>query len=60
MDSTRIKNDFREQYEYYFNFIKQKIKEYYILIKNIYNMDEKGFLISCLSKSKQIFTKETF
>ena len=60
MDSARIKNDSREQYEYYFNLIKQKIKEYHILTKNIYNMDEKGFLIGCLSKSKRIFIKETF
>jgi hypothetical protein len=36
------------------------IKKYYIMAKNLYNYDEKGFLISHLSAIKRIMTKEVY
>lgn len=44
-------------YKKYFKLVKQKIKEYSILPKNMYNMDEKGFLIGALNKMKRVFNR---
>jgi DDE superfamily endonuclease len=37
--------------------LKGKIEKYEIEVHNMYNMDEKGFLIGVLNKSKRIYTK---
>lgn len=58
MDSSRQKADIKESYEHYFSLMKQKIEQYDVQACNMYNMDEKGFLIGVLTKSKRIFTKE--
>jgi len=34
--------------------------EYKIESSNIYNMDEKGFLVGMLTKAKQVFSKAIF
>jgi hypothetical protein len=47
-------------FEYWFSLIASKIEQYGIEAQNIYNMDEKGFLIGSLTKAKQIFTKQWF
>jgi hypothetical protein len=41
----------------YFNLVQEKWKEHDYLPKNIYNMDEKGFLIGVLKKTRRIFTR---
>jgi hypothetical protein len=40
--------------------LARKIDEYNIQPTNIYNMDEKGFLIGMLSKAKRVFSKRQF
>lgn len=40
--------------------LSSKIEQYGIQPKNMYNMDEKGFLIGYLTKSKRVFTKALF
>jgi len=36
-----------------------KMAQYGILPENTYNIDEKGFLISVLQKTKRVFSKTT-
>ena len=33
------------------------MKEYDILLRNTYNMDEKGFMIGVIGKTKRVFDK---
>ena len=42
-------------YSLYFKLLGREITEYNILPKNIYNIDEKGFLISYLKKLIRMF-----
>jgi mannose/fructose/N-acetylgalactosamine-specific phosphotransferase system component IID len=38
----------------------RKIKEYDVQPENMYNMDEKGFLIGILPKGKRIFSRQQY
>ena len=60
IDLARHRADSRSNYEAYFAIIGQKIEEYEISADNIYNMDEKGFLIGELQKSRRVFTRELY
>lgn len=60
MDYSRHKADSKQSYELYFELLKEKIHQYEILPQNTYNMDEKGFMIGVMGKSKRIFSKATF
>ena len=60
MDLYRFKADIVRSYKAYFKLVNKKIEEYDIQIENIYNMDEKGFLIGIMNKTKRIFNKEAF
>ncbi|KAF2422142.1 hypothetical protein EJ08DRAFT_726312 [Tothia fuscella] len=72
IDHSRIKADNPYKYKLYFEKVfsllaycvcsnnrqvAKKIHEYKILPQNTYNMDEKGFLIGVLQKTRRIFTK---
>ena len=45
-------------YEYYFGLVKRKIEQYDVQPQNMYNMDEKGFSLSTITKQHRVFTKE--
>jgi hypothetical protein len=60
LDLARHKTNSRVSYEYYFNILSARIKKYDILPENVYNMDEKGFLISRLQKTQRVFTKDLY
>ncbi|KAL1581768.1 hypothetical protein WHR41_09514 [Cladosporium halotolerans] len=60
IDNSRKKAESPENFEYWFSTIAGKIEQYSIEAQNIYNMDEKGFLIGSLTKAKRIFTKQWF
>lgn len=60
LDSSRKKAESSTEFEHWFTLIGSKIKQYDIQPQNMYNMDEKGFLIGFLSKAKRIFTKDWF
>ena len=59
-DSLRYKADSAWSYRLYFKMVEQKIKGYDVQAYNIYNIDEKGFLISFLTKAKRVYTKSAF
>jgi hypothetical protein len=60
IDSARKRADSAYKYALYFELLARKIDEYNIQPANIYNMDEKGFLIGMLSKAKMVFSKRQF
>lgn len=57
MDRNRHNADSEYKYELYFKLIGDKIEEYSIEPENMYNMDEKGFMIGVLGRSKRIFDR---
>lgn len=57
LESARSKADSVKSYNEYFDSLELKIAKYNVQPHNIYNMDEKGFLIGHLTKSKRVFTK---
>jgi hypothetical protein len=60
LDLARHKADSKASYEYYFDILSARIKKYDILPENMYNMDEKGFLIGRLQKTQRVFTKDLY
>lgn len=57
LELARHKADTKASYEEYFSIMGKKIREYNILPENMYNMDEKGFLLGKLQKTQRVFTK---
>jgi hypothetical protein len=57
MDQDRHQADSEEMYRLFFELLLQKIEEYNIQPEHWYNMDEKGFLIGIIGRSKRIFSK---
>ena len=57
MDNNRHKADSETKYSLYFDLLRHKITEYNIEARHIYNMDEKGFLIGIISRSKRVFSR---
>jgi hypothetical protein len=56
-DLSRKKADNWWQYELYFKRLEGLMTKYEIQEKDIYNLDEKGFLISILNKTRRVFTR---
>jgi hypothetical protein len=57
MDRVRQQADSGVKYKQYYDLLHEKMVEYAILPRNIFNMDEKGFLIGLTGRSKRIFSK---
>ena len=57
MASDRHAADSYDKYSKYFDMLERKISEKNIEAAHTYNMDEKGFMIGVLGKSKRIFSK---
>jgi alkylated DNA nucleotide flippase Atl1 len=60
IDAARKRADSAFKYALYFEFMGRKIKEYDVQPENMYNMDEKGFLIGILPKGKRIFSRQQY
>lgn len=60
MDRQRHKADSVDKYELYFQILKEKIDRFKIQTRLMYNMDEKGFMIGVLGRSKRIFDKDAW
>ncbi|SMR55941.1 unnamed protein product [Zymoseptoria tritici ST99CH_3D1] len=58
LDKNRKQADSVHQYQSYYDLLEEKLKKYNIKTCNTYNMDEKGFMVGMLQKSRRIFTKE--
>jgi hypothetical protein len=60
MDNSRHKADSGEKYRIYFNLLREKIEQYEVEARHIYNMDEKGFMLRAVGRSKRIFSKASY
>ena len=57
IESTRHEADSAERYRLYFNLLAKKVKEFKVLPRDTYNMDEKGFMLGVIGKTKRVFDK---
>jgi hypothetical protein len=60
IDAVRFRANSEAKYDLHFDLLHAKIKEYNVLPENTYNMDEKGFAIGVIGKSKRIFSKTSW
>jgi hypothetical protein len=60
MDLSRHKADSEASFKQYFSVIGAKIEEYNLTPENIYNMDEKGFMLGACQKGRRILCRETY
>ena len=60
LDHNRARADSAFKYTLYFELLRKKLEQYEVEPQNIYNMDEKGFLIGILSKMKRIFSRRRY
>ncbi|KAJ6437943.1 DDE superfamily endonuclease, CENP-B-like protein [Purpureocillium lavendulum] len=55
LDMSRKRADNASRYKAYFELIRTKIEKYNILPCNTYNVDEKGFLLGVINRTKRVF-----
>lgn len=60
LDNNRYKADSGAKYKLYFTLLQEKIEQYRIEPRFMYNIDEKGFLLGNLARSKRIFDKPLY
>jgi hypothetical protein len=60
LDNCRHKADSRSKYSLYFSLLRDKIDQYGVEARHIYNMDEKGFMLGIVSPSRRIFSKASY
>jgi hypothetical protein len=60
MDNSRYKADSGKKYSLYFDLLRDKIDQYHVEARHIYNMDEKGFMLGVVSRLKRIFSKASY
>ncbi|KAL6153674.1 hypothetical protein ACJBU6_06979 [Exserohilum turcicum] len=60
LDNCRHKADSRSKYNLYFSLLRDKINQYHVEARHIYNMDEKGFMLGTVSRSRRIFSKASY
>ena len=52
-DIARKRADNSYQYKLFYELLKEKIEKYEVEVHNMYNMDEKGFLMAYLIRAKE-------
>ncbi|KAF2836603.1 putative pogo transposable element [Patellaria atrata CBS 101060] len=57
LDKSRKNSESAFYYALYFELLARKIEQYRVKIPNIWNMDEKGFLMGILQKQRRYFSK---
>jgi hypothetical protein len=60
IDRERYQSDFGHSYKAYFKLLERKIDEYKIEPRFMYNMDEKGFMLGQVHKSKRVFNRQLY
>jgi leucyl aminopeptidase (aminopeptidase T) len=58
IDRNRFKADTEHSYRTYFDLLYAKMRQYNVDAENVYNMDEKGFLLGKTSRTERIFSKQ--
>jgi hypothetical protein len=60
IDRSRHQADSESKYSFYFELLHTKLTQYDIQPCNIYNMDEKGFLLGILTRIKRLFSRRLY
>jgi hypothetical protein len=60
IDRSRHQADSQSKYSPYFELLRSKLNQYNIEPRHTYNMDEKGFMLGVLTRSKRIFSKRLY
>jgi hypothetical protein len=60
IDNSRHKADSGVKYSLYFSLLEAKLRQYSVEPRQIYNMDEKGFMLGVVSRSKRIFSRASY
>jgi hypothetical protein len=60
IDRSRHQADSGLKYKLYFDLLIDKISQYNIEPRNIYNIDKKGFMLGVLTRSKQVFSRRLY
>ncbi len=60
MDANRPAADSGDKYRQYFDLVEEKIVRYDVEPENRYNMDEKGFMIGAVGRTKRVFSKRQY
>jgi hypothetical protein len=60
IDRSRHQADSELKYKLYFDLLIDKLSQYDIEPQNTYNMDEKGFMLGVLSRSKRVFSRRLY
>ncbi|KAF2091716.1 hypothetical protein K490DRAFT_70498 [Saccharata proteae CBS 121410] len=58
MHAVRHNADSEVKYKAYFNLLQEKIAQYNIQERNTYNIDEKGFMLGTIRRTKRIFNRQ--
>jgi hypothetical protein len=60
IDRSRHQADSQSKYSLYFELLRSKISQYNIEPRHTYNMDEKGFMLGVLTRSKRVFSRRMY
>jgi hypothetical protein len=60
MESNRHNAESGYKYKLYFELLQQKITQYELDPGHTYNMDEKGFVIGVLGRTKRVFSRRQY
>jgi hypothetical protein len=60
IDRSRHQADSQIKYSLYFELLRSKLSQYNIEPRHTYNMDEKGFMLGVLTRSKRVFSKRLY
>jgi hypothetical protein len=60
IDRSRHQADSGLKYKLYFDLLIDKISQYNVEPRHIYNIDEKGFMLGVLTRSKRVFSRRLY
>jgi hypothetical protein len=60
MGNNHHKADLGRKYSLYFYLLRKKIVQYQVEARHIYYMDEKGFMLGTIGRSKRIFSTASY
>jgi hypothetical protein len=60
IDNSGHKADSGRKYSLYFDLLREKIDQYHVEARLIYNTDEKGIMLGVIGHSKRIFSKALY
>lgn len=60
MEMVATKANSEREYSFYFHLLRENVEQYCVETRHIYNMNEKGFLLGVVGRSKSIFSRTLY